>query len=175
MRQIYIFWVNKSTDYFLTWNYIVPRRHKKKKFKEQKNTDTQKNPQCIHHSSSNKTMTFPCLRLSRIRQKYSFKIDNQRQWRQMWDCSPAISRGLGMMMTSTLNCWLRTPFLSPKIIRHPPPYRLPASSNKVIHFTIQPATTIHQQIKSGSRVLGELPRRVTWSKVHPPRPCSSNN
>ena len=142
----------------------MPRRHKKKKFKDQKNTDTDKQPSCTRPS---KTRTYLCQHLAKIRPKYSFKIDNRPQWRQMWAYSAA-SRRSQWMITNMLNCWLRTPFLSPKIIHHPPPYRL--ASSKVIHCTIQWATILHQI--SESQVLEELPRRVTWSKAH--LRCSNN-
>ena len=136
----------------------MPRRHKKKKFKDQKNTDTEKHPPWI---SLSKMRTFQCQHLSRIRPKYSFKIDNQPQWRQMWAYSVA-NRRLQWMTTSTLNCWLKTPFLSLIIILRPLTYRL--ASSKVILFTIQRAT-INKKI-SERQVLEELPHRVTWSRAH---------
>ena len=162
MRQIIFFELINQQIIF--WLEIVPRRHKKKKFKDQKNTDTEKHPPWI---SLSKMRTFQCQHLSRIRPKYSFKIDNQLQWRQMWAYSAA-SRRRQWMTTSTLNCWLKTPFLSPEITHRPPSLSL--ASSKVIHFTIQ-RTTIHQKIFA-NQVLEELPRRVTWLRAH--QRCSTN-
>ena len=162
MRQIIFFeLINQQIIFDLNLCHVDTKR---KKFKDQKNTDTEKHPPWI---SLSKMRTFQCQHLSRIRPKYSFKIDNQLQWRQMWAYSAA-SRRRQWMTTSTLNCWLKTPFLSLIIILRPLTYRL--ASSKVILFTIQRAT-INKKI-SERQVLEELPRRVTWSRAH--QRCSND-